>query len=144
MVASPDKRISELPMGTDEERHEQLVKWNATEADYPRDKCVHHLIRAQAEKTPDAVAAVFKDEQLTYGELERRSNQLARYLRARNVGPGVLVGIRLERSLDMLVGLLGIWKAGGAYVPVDPAFPNDRQAFMVEDAALSIHTSCPD
>ena len=138
MVASPDKRISELPMGTDEERHEQLVKWNATEADYPREKCVHHLIRAQAEKTPDAIAAVFKDEQLTYGELERRSNQLARYLRARNVGPGVLVGIHLERSLDMLVGLLGIWKAGGAYVPVDPAFPNDRQAFMVEDAALSI------
>ena len=137
MVQNPDQRISELPLGTKAELDQQLVAWNATDASYPRDRCVHQLIEAQVERTPDAVAVVFGDGKLSYRELETHSNQLAHYLREKGVKPGVLVGISVERSLAMVVALLGIWKAGGSYVPIDPAFPSERQAFMIEDAALS-------
>src|SRR4030095_16822304 len=93
---------------------------------------------AQVERTLDTIAVVFADEQLTYGELNRRTNQLAHYLRALGIGPEVPVGICLERSLEMVIGLLGILKAGGAYVPLDPAYPEERLAFMLEDAQVPV------
>ena len=100
---------------------------------YPEDKTIHQLFEEQVEKTPDNVAAVYEDEQLTYWELNERANQLAHYLRARGVGPDTLVAIAVERSLEMIIGLLGILKAGGAYVPLDPTYPEDRLQFMLED-----------
>src|ERR1700733_706663 len=101
----------------------------------PKNRMLYELIHQQVNRTPDAVAAVFEDRRLTYRQLDDRADQLAHRLRNLGVGPGVLVGICVERSLDMLVGLLGILKAGGAYVPLDPAYPSDRLAFMLEDSA---------
>ena len=115
-----------------------LPSWNNTQADYPQDKCIHQLFEAQTNRTPDSVAVVFESEQLTYRELNAKTNQLARYLQGLGVGPEVLVGLWVDRSLDMVVAMLGILKAGGAYVPLDPAYPQERIALMVEDAALSI------
>ncbi|MEN6375767.1 MAG: AMP-binding protein, partial [Smithella sp.] len=106
---------------TESERHQLLVEWNTTQIDYPREKCIHELFEEQVERTPDAVALIFEGQRLTYSELNRRANQLARYLINLGVGSDVLVGICMERSLEMVVGLLGILKAGGAYVPLDPA-----------------------
>jgi surfactin family lipopeptide synthetase C len=133
-----DKCVAEIPMLTEPERHQLLVEWNATQVDYPRDKCIHELFEEQVERTPDAVALVFEDQRLTYRELNSRSNQLAHYLTKLGVGPEVLVGICVERSLEMVVGLLGILKAGGAYVPLDPAYPKERLAFMVEDTRIAV------
>ena len=118
-MANPEARISELPLLTEAERHQLLVEWNDTKTDYPRDVCVHQLFEAQVERTPDAVAVVFEGQELSYRELNARANQLAHYLRKRGVGPEVLVGICMERSPEMVVGLLAILKAGGAYVPLD-------------------------
>jgi amino acid adenylation domain-containing protein len=134
IAAAPERRISELPLLTESQRHQLLVEWNQTRTDYPKDKCIHQLFEAQVEKTPDAVAVVFENQQLTYRELNQRANQLAHYLQELGVKPEVLVGICVERSLDMVIGLLGILKAGGAYVPLDPAYPQERLAFMIEDA----------
>ena len=120
------------------ERHQILVEWNRTERDYPRDKCVHQLFEEQVERTPDAVAVVFEKDSLTYRELNARANQLAHHLRSLGVGPDVLVGLCVERSLEMMVGLLGILKAGGAYVPLEPGYPKDRLAFMLADANASV------
>ena len=114
------------------------AEWNATEAEYPRDICLHQLFEAQVRQTPDAVAAVFQDEQITYRKLSQRANQLANYLIKSGVKPDTLIGIYVERSLDMLVGLLGILKAGAAYVPMDPSFPPERLSYMMEDANISI------
>ena len=100
-----------------------LVEWNRTEVAYPKDRCVHELFEEQVERTPEAVAVVFEDKQLTYRQLNERANQLARHLQKLGVGPDTLVGICVERSLEMVVGLLGILKAGGAYVPLDPGIP---------------------
>ena len=100
-----------------------LVEWNETAAAYPSEQCLHELFAAQAARTPDAVAVVYEDQQLSYGELDRRSNQLAHHLRGLGVGPEVVVGLCVERSLEMVVGLLGILKAGGAYLPLDPSYP---------------------
>jgi amino acid adenylation domain-containing protein len=138
IVADPEERIGVLPLLTEAERHQLLVEWNDTQADYPKDSCIHQLFEAQVERTPDAVALAFKDQQLTYHELNTRANQLAHYLRKRGVEPGVLVSICVERSLEMVVGILGILKAGGAYVPLDPAYPQERLAFMLEDAQVSV------
>jgi surfactin family lipopeptide synthetase A len=123
---------------TETEQHQIVVEWNDTWTDYPREKCVHELIEEQVARTPDAVAVVFENAQLTYGELNRRANQLAHSLVKLGVGPNVLVGVCVERSLEMVVGLLGTLKAGGAYVPVDPGFPADRVAFMLEDAEAPV------
>lgn len=123
---------------TETERHKLLVEWNNTESDYPQDKCIHRLFEAIVERTPEAVAVVFEGEQLTYGELNARANQLAHYLQALGVGKEVLVGICMERSLEMVVGLLGILKAGGAYVPLDRAYPTERLALMLEDTQISV------
>jgi amino acid adenylation domain-containing protein len=133
IVADPDKHIYELPILTEAEQHQLLVEWNDTEADYPKDKCIHQLFEEQVERTPDHVAVVFEDQQLTYRELNAKANQLARYLQKLGVRPEVLVGICVERSLEMVVGVLGILKAGGAYVPLDPEYPRERLAFMLED-----------
>ncbi|MEI8290218.1 MAG: amino acid adenylation domain-containing protein [Verrucomicrobiota bacterium] len=122
------------PVLSDAERHKLLVEWNRTGRDYPRDKCVHQLFEEQFARTPEAVAVVFEGISLTYRELNARSNQLAHYLRALGVGPDVLVALCVERSLEMIVAILGTLKAGGAYVPIDPGYPADRVAFMLEDA----------
>jgi surfactin family lipopeptide synthetase A len=138
VVANPDQHLSRLPLLSQAERHRLLVEWNDTATDYPRSRCVHHLFELQAERTPNATAVVFENERLTYGELNRRANQLAHHLAKLGVGPEVLVGILVERSLDMVVGLLGILKAGGAYVPLDPAYPRERVAFMLEDSEVPV------
>lgn len=137
MVANPDLRVSELAIVDADDYRKYLIGWNDTAVAYPRTDCVHGMIAAQAARTPDRVAVVFESQQLTYRALDQQSNQLAAYLRGRGVGRGTLVGICVERSQRMLVGLLGILKTGGAYVPIDPAFPIDRQRFMIEDAALT-------
>jgi non-ribosomal peptide synthetase component F len=115
-----------------------LVEWNDTKAEYPSDKCVHQLFEAQVERSPDAVAVVFEDRQLTYRELNAKANQLAHYLQKLGVKAEVLVGICVQRSLEMVVGLLGILKADGAYVPLDPAFPKQRLAAMLEDSQVPV------
>ncbi|MEG3971751.1 amino acid adenylation domain-containing protein, partial [Microcoleus sp. T2B6] len=138
VIANPQQPISELPLLTELERHQLLVKWNNTSAEYPQDKCIHQLFEEQVERTPDAVAVVFEEEQLTYLELNAKANQLALYLRSLGVGPGVLVGICIERSFETIVGILGILKAGGAYVPIDPAYPSERIAYMLDDSQLSV------
>jgi amino acid adenylation domain-containing protein len=114
------------------------MEWNDTQAKYPQSQCIHQLFEAQVERTPDAVAVVFENQQLTYQQLNCYANQLAHHLQALGVGPEVLVGICVERSLEMVVGLLGILKAGGAYVPLDPAYPHERQAFMLQDSQVAV------
>src|ERR687885_723855 len=138
IVTDPACCVAQIPLLSDLERHKILMDWNDTQADYPKDKCIHQLFEAIVEQTPDAVAVVFGDEQLTYKELNQRANQLAHHLGNLGVGPEVLVGICVERSLEMVVGLLGILKAGGAYVPLDPAYPPERLVFMVEDAQIRL------
>ena len=138
IVADPETPVGELALLTPAERRQLLVEWNDTAADYPRDRCIHQLFEAQAARTPDRVAVLLDDQQLTYAELDARANQLAHYLRGKGVGPDVLVGICMERSLDMVVGLLGILKAGGAYVPLDPRYPEERLRFILEDTGLTI------
>lgn len=138
IVLDPQQCLSDLPLLTKAEHHRLLVEWNATQAAYPTDACIPQLFEDQVERTAGAVAVVFDDEHLTYWELNSRANQLAHYLRHLGVGPDVLVGLCVERSLDMMVGLLGILKAGGAYVPLDPAFPSERIAFMLEDAEAPV------
>jgi amino acid adenylation domain-containing protein len=137
MAADPAQPLADVALLTAAERRQLLVGWNTTDADYPRDHCLHELFEAQVARTPDATAAVFGGQQLTYRELNQRANQVAQMLRHRGVGPEALVGLCVERSLDMLVGLLGILKAGGAYVPLDPAYPTERLAFMLEDAQVA-------
>ena len=142
VVAAPEQRLSNLPLLTDAERRQVLVEWNATTTEPPQDICIHQLFEAQVERTPDAIAIVFEAEQLTYRELNRRANQLAHQLRTLGVGPEVLVAICLERSLEMIIGLLGILKAGGAYVHLDPNYPRERLAFMLKDADASVMLTC--
>jgi len=138
IIAVPDQPISTLPVLTEAEKHQLLVDWNDTAADYPRDSCIHELFEAQVARTPEALAVQFEGKQLTYRELNTRANQLAHYLRRLGVGAEKLVGICVERSLEMVVGLLGILKAGGAYVPLDPSYPRERLRFMLEDAQVSV------
>ena len=134
VVTNPQQKVGELPLLTGRERHQLLVEWNNTQTEYPEDKCIHSLFEEQAAKTPDAFAVVFEDQQLTYKELNQRANQLAHYLRVMGVKPEILVGICVERSIEMVVGLLGILKAGGVYVPLDPSYPTERLEFMLQDA----------
>ena len=138
IVADPEQRISELPLLTQTERHQLLVEWNDTKDNYPTNKCSHQLFEEQVERTPEHVAVVFEDQRLTYRELNRRANHLAHYLQKLGVGPEVPVGICVERSLDMVVGLLAILKAGGAYVPMDSTHPKERLAFLLEDSQASV------
>ena len=138
IVANPHQPISQLPILTAAERDRLLVRWNDTQTAYPQDRCIHQLFEEQVELHPDLLAVVFNDQQLTYRELNTRANQLAHHLRTLGVKADVLVGISVERSVEMVVGILGILKAGGAYVPLDPAYPQERLALMVEDAAISM------
>lgn len=148
IVNNPQQRLSELPLLTNAERYQLLEEWNNTQVNYPKDQCIHQLFEAQVEKTPDAVAVVFVDaqnvasgrvnESLTYRELNQRANQLAHYLQKSGVKPEVLVGICVERSLEMVIALLATFKAGGAYVPLDSAYPQERLTFMVQDANISV------
>jgi amino acid adenylation domain-containing protein len=138
IVTNPGQRISNLSILSEAEKHQLLIEWNDTERNYPQAKCIHQLFEEQVEETPDAIALVFEDQQLTYRELNQRANQLAHYLKRRGVGPEVLVGVCVERSLEMVVGLLGILKAGGAYVPLDCEHPKERLACMLDDAQISL------
>jgi amino acid adenylation domain-containing protein len=138
IVAELDRRLSDLPLLTPAEEHQLLLEWNDTRIEYPRDKCIHELFQAQVAQTPDAVAVVFEEHHLTYQALNERANQLAHHLQALGVRPETLVGVCLERSVEMVVGLLGIFKAGGAYVPLDPAYPRDRLAFMLQDSLVPV------
>ena len=137
IVANPDQPIAELPLLTESETQQLLKQWNGTQADYASEQCIHKLFEEQAERTPDAIALTFEAQQLTYRELNARANQLAHHLIKLGVGPDapkghdILVGICVERSLEMVVGLLAILKAGGAYVPLDPAYPSERILFML-------------
>ncbi len=136
-AADLEQRLLASPLLAQADRHRVLVEWNDTVATYPQEKCLHHLFEAQVERTPDAVAVIFADQRLTYRDLNGRANQLAHHLRARGVGPEVLVGLCVERSFEMMVGLLGILKAGGAYLPLDPSYPKERLAFMLADSCVS-------
>ncbi len=138
IVANPKQRLADLPLLSEGERHQLLVQWNNTQAEYPKHLCIHQLFEAQVEQTPEAVAVSFADKQLTYQELNNRSNQLAHYLKTLGVGPDVPVGICIERSSEMVVGLLGILKAGGAYVPLDPTYPQERLNWIVGDAQVAL------
>ncbi|MHC0068640.1 non-ribosomal peptide synthetase [Nostoc sp. UIC 10890] len=138
IVANPQQHISNLPLLRAAEQHQLLVEWNNTQTDYPKDTCIHELFEEQVAKTPDAVAVIFENQQLTYQQLNYCANELAHYLISLGVKPEVKVGICVERSLDLIVGLLGILKAGGAYVPLDPAYPQERLAFMLQDSQISI------
>lgn len=133
IVNDPAQRIAELPLLTELERQQLLIEWNSTQTAYAGDRCIHLLFEEQVERTPSAEAVFFEGERLTYQELDQRANQLAHHLQKLGVGPDVLVGLCLERSVEMLVGLLGILKAGGAYVPLDPKLPQERLAFMLEE-----------
>ena len=135
-AANPDRRISDYELLTESERRQLLLEWNATSTHYPN-RCVHELFEEQTRKTPQSVAVQFGSECLTYAELEARSNQLARYLRRQGVDSENLVGLYLDRSLEMMVALLGVLKAGGAYVPLDPAFPKERIRFIIGDSGVT-------
>lgn len=138
VVANPDGSLEKLPLLTEAERHQLIFEWNQTKTNYPQNQCIHELFEAQVEKTPNAIALVFENQQLTYRELNNRANSLAHYLQKLGVRSEVLVGICVERSLEMVIGILGILKAGGAYVPIDPTYPKERLAFMLEDAAVPV------
>ncbi len=138
MVARSGQPLAELQILTPAEQRQLLLEWNDTSADFPREAVVHELFEAAAARVPDAVAVLFNGERLSFGELNRRSNQLAHHLRARGVGPDVQVGLYVERSPELVVGLLGILKAGGAYVPLDPSYPMTRLAFMLEDSRIPV------
>ncbi len=138
LVADPDQRLSELTLLDNDEERRLLVEWNNTLTSYPRDSNVPALFEAQVELNPNGLAVVFGDERITYGELNRRANQLAHYLQARGVGPEVPVGLFMERSPEMLIALLGILKAGGAYVPLDPDYPLEWLSYMMNDARLAL------
>ena len=138
IVADPDRRLSELSLLTAAERHQALVEWNATDAELPRETTVHGLFEAQVARTPDAIAVTFEGEASSYRELDCRANRLARLLQSRGVGPEVPVGLCLERSPEMLVGLLAILKAGGAYLPLDPTYPRERLELVLADAAVPV------
>jgi amino acid adenylation domain-containing protein len=147
IVANAELSIAQLPLLTENERRQLLVEWNDTATEFPSELCVHQLFEQQVKQTPEAIALVFEEQQLTYRELNQKANQLAHHLQALDVGPEVLVGICLERSLEMVVGLLGILKAGGAYIPLDPTYPAERLSFMLMDSQarmLITHSSLAD
>jgi amino acid adenylation domain-containing protein len=142
VVLHPDQAIDSLTLITPAERHQVLVAWNRTEVEYfqrhSSPESVHELVEAQVQRTPDAIAVVFEDQQLTYQQLNQAANQLAHYLKQQGIAPDVLVGICIERSLEMVIGILATLKAGGAYVPLDTEYPPERLAFMVQDSQISV------
>jgi amino acid adenylation domain-containing protein/non-ribosomal peptide synthase protein (TIGR01720 family)/FkbM family methyltransferase len=137
IVNHPTLPLSQLPLLSEAETRQLLYQWNDTETAIPN-ACIHELFEQQVERTPEAIALVFEGEQLSYRELNRRANQLAHYLMAQGVGAETLVGLCVERSVEMVVGLLGVLKAGGAYVPLDVEYPAERLQYMLEDAAVKV------
>jgi amino acid adenylation domain-containing protein/non-ribosomal peptide synthase protein (TIGR01720 family) len=138
MVINSNSYLENLPVLTEQEKHQILVEWNNTTVDYPQHLCIHELFVAQVEKTPDHIAAIFDGQKLTYQELNHQANKLAHYLQSLGGGTKVLVGISVERSLEMIVGLLGILKAGAAYLPLDPTYPKERISFMLADSQAQV------
>jgi surfactin family lipopeptide synthetase C len=138
IATHPAQLLRAVPLLTEAEQHQVLIEWNATAADYPADQCAHQLFEQQAIGLPDAIAVTYEAETVTYGELNRRANQLAHHLREAGVGPEQVVGICVERSIEMIVGVLGVLKAGGAYLPIDSSYPPDRIAFMLDDSNASV------
>jgi amino acid adenylation domain-containing protein len=138
IVANPEQSLREVELLSAAERYQMLEEWNATEREYPQSICVHELFENQVERTPDAIAVSFEDQRLSYAELDRRTNQLAHYLRRAGVGPETTVALYLERSIDMIVALLGVLKAGGAYLPLETTHPKGRAQYMLEDAGVRV------
>ena len=137
-VKNPEVAISQVDILSDRDRLQLLIDFNQTQKDYPKNKCVHQLFEEQAERNPDSIAVVFESEQITYRELNDRANQLAHHLQNLGVEPEVVVGICLDRSLETIVGMLGVLKAGGAYLAIDPTTPIERKALMLEDAQVKV------
>jgi non-ribosomal peptide synthetase component F len=138
ILKNPLSAISELEILPPNELQQLLVDFNHTQTDYPKNKCIHQLFEEQVNRTPDNIAVVYENQQLTYTQLNIRANQLAHYLQQLGVKPEVPVGICVERSLEMVIGLLGIFKAGGAYLPIEPTYPKERQAFILQDAQTPV------
>ena len=138
IVEHPKKKVSELELLTEGEKQQILVEWNDTAMEYPKDKCVHQLFEEQVRRTPEAVAVACGEEKLTYQELNEKANQLGHYLQKLGVGSEVLVGICVRRTLEMIVGMLGVMKAGGAYVPMDPSYPHERLAYILKDTRAPV------
>jgi natural product biosynthesis luciferase-like monooxygenase protein len=135
---APSAPLSEIDLLSPDEQRRLLVEWNQTQTDYPRDACIHTLVEQQAKRTPDAPAVTFEGTTITYRQLDERSNKLAAFLRELGVVPDQLVGVCVERSIDLVVSIVGVQKAGGAYVPLDPAYPRERLALMIEDSGASV------
>ncbi|HBK22674.1 MAG TPA: non-ribosomal peptide synthetase [Planktothrix sp. UBA10369] len=138
ILVNPHQHLSQYSLLTENQRHQLLVTWNYTDTNYQKFNGIHQLFEAQVKKTPEAIALVFGKEKLSYQQLNEKANQLAYYLQSLGVKPDDLVGICLERSLEMIIGILGILKAGGAYLSLDPAYPEDRLAYMIEDASINL------
>jgi amino acid adenylation domain-containing protein len=138
IVQDPEAKLAELEMLTAAEKHRILYEFNATKADYPKDRTIQELFEEQVAKTSDNIALVYEDQTMTYGELNRRANQVARILRKKGVGPDSIVGIMVGRSFEMMVGIIGVLKAGGAYFPVSPEYPEGRIRFMLEDSQVKL------
>ncbi|NEQ65179.1 MAG: amino acid adenylation domain-containing protein [Symploca sp. SIO2D2] len=138
IIDNPQQKVTELPLLTSTEQQQLLIEWNRTTVSYPQEYCVHQLLEAQVEKNPNAIALVDNDEVLTYGELNRYANQLAQYLQHRGIKSDQLVGVCLERSFDLVIGLLAVLKAGAAYVPLDANYPQQRLTFMLEDSQVPV------
>ncbi len=137
-IANPEAAVGELEILADKDLQQLIVSFNQTEAEYPREDCIHQLFEAQVRRSPENVAVVFGDQHWTFAEVNQQANQLAHYLRSKGVGPETCIGISLERSEKMVVGLLGILKAGAAYIPLDPDYPGERLSFMLQDAAVPV------
>ncbi|BAT56778.1 McnC protein (plasmid) [Nostoc sp. NIES-3756] len=138
IVANPEQKIATLPLLSEAEIHQLLIEWNTTQVDYSQEQCIHQLFEGIVEQNPDAIALLFGEQQLSYQELNIRSNQLAHYLNNQGITNEVLVGLCVERSFEMIIGMLGILKAGGAYLPIDPNYPSERINFILKDAQVPI------
>lgn len=138
IARDPDQLVWTLPLLTDQEQQQMLIEWNTTQVDFPHDKCVHERFAQLTKHNPDAVAATYEGQQITYDELNRRANQLGRYLQELGVKPDVPVGICMERSIEMALGIMGALKAGGAFLPLDPVYPPERLAYMIEDSEIPV------
>jgi len=138
IAVNPDTKLADLSLLTEDQQRQIIEEWNDTETPYPADQCIHRLFETQVAKTPNAVAVISESGQLTYQQLNERANQLAQVLQRCGVNSEVPVGICLKRSSEMIVGLMGILKSGGCYLPLDPDYPDDRLAFMIEDSAIPV------
>ena len=134
----PDRSILTIDLLSDHERQQVLVEWNSNDREYPRESCIHELFEKQAEENAEAIAVQYLEENISYGELNRRGNLLGNYLKELGVGPEVMVGIMMDRGIEMIVSMLAILKAGGGYVPVEAEYPVERIAYLIEDAAIGI------